>query len=122
MSSELSSKDQLNQLLPKLNGLVKKLPSVLPCGSKDGLLAKYLTSLEYDKDSPFETFNTAWERVFQCSDDEKKLLVTRGKYGLDLAHAYAAHFSKVPGIEENNGLGLVVLRIEALIKLIENRV
>ena len=50
------------------------------------------------------------------------LLVTCGKYGLDLAHAYAAHFSKVPRIEENNGLGLVVLHIEALIELIENRV
>ena len=76
---------------------------------------------EYDKDSPYETFNTAWERVFQHSEDEKKLLVTRGKYGLDLAHAYAAHFSKVPGIGENN-VGLVVLCIEALIELIEDRV
>lgn len=122
MSSEPSTKDQLNKLLPKLNGLVKKLPTVLPCGSKDGPLAKHLTSLEYDKNSPYETFNMAWERVFQRSDDEKKLLVTRGKYGLDLAHTYAAHFSKVPGIEENNGLGLVVLRIEALIELIENTV
>jgi hypothetical protein len=64
----------------------------------------------------------AWEQVVQCSDDEKKLLVTWGKYGLDLAHAYAAHFSKVPGIEENNGLGLVVPHIEAWIELIENRV
>jgi hypothetical protein len=50
------------------------------------------------------------------------LLVTRGKYGLDLAHTYAAHFSKVLGIEVNNGLGLVVQHIEALIELIENTV
>ena len=39
MSSKLSPKDQLNQLLPKLNGLIKKLPMALPCGSKDGPLA-----------------------------------------------------------------------------------
>jgi len=51
MSSKLSPKDQLNQLLPKLNGLIKELPMTLPRGSKDGPLAKYLTSLEYDKDS-----------------------------------------------------------------------
>ena len=115
-------KDQLNKLLPKLNGLVKKLPTVLPCGSKDGPLAKHLTSLEYNKDSPYETFNMAWEWVFQRSDDEKKLLVTWVKYGLDLAHAYADHFSKVLGIEKNDGLGLVMLCIEALIELIENTV
>jgi hypothetical protein len=48
MLSEPSMQDQLNKLLPKLNGLVKKLPTVLPCGSKDGPLAKHLTSLEYD--------------------------------------------------------------------------
>lgn len=122
MSQELSSKDQLDQLLLKLNTLVKKLPHTLPCGSKEGPLAKFFTNLEYDKDSPYETFNTAWERVFQRSDDETRLLVTRGKYGLDLAHAYTVAFSKLPGIEANNGLGLVVQRIESLIKLIEKTV
>jgi hypothetical protein len=61
MSSEPSLKNQLNILLLKLNGLVKKLPTALPCGSKDGPLAKHLTSLEYNRDSPYETFNTAWE-------------------------------------------------------------
>jgi hypothetical protein len=120
MANELSSKDQLNQLLPKLSSLVKKLPTTLPCGTKDGPFAKYLTNLEHDKDSPYETFNVAWERVFQRSDNEKRLLITRGKYGLDLAYTYVAHFLKVPGIEENDGLGLMALRIEALIKLIED--
>jgi len=61
MSSKLSPKDQLNQLSLKLNRLINKLPTALPCGSKDSPLAKYLISLEYDKDSPYETFNMAWE-------------------------------------------------------------
>jgi hypothetical protein len=86
---------------------------------KDGPLAKYFTSLEYDNDSPYKTFNQWWEHVFQHADAEKKLLIARGKYGLDLAHAYAAHFAKVAGIEENNGLGLMAQRVKALIELID---
>ena len=75
---------KVEELLPKLNALIKKLPTTLPCGSKDGPLAKYFTNLEYDNNSPYETFNQSWERVFQRADAEKKLLVVRGKYGLDL--------------------------------------
>jgi len=109
----------VEELLLKLNTLIKKLPTTLPCGSKDGPLAKYLTSLEYDNDSPYETFNQSWERVFQRADAERKLLVVRGKYGLDLAHRYAAHFATVAGIENNNGLGLVAQRVKVLIELID---
>jgi hypothetical protein len=58
--------------------------------------------------------------MFQCSDDEKKLLITWGKYGLYLAHTYAAHFLKVPGIEGDNEWPWA--GGEALIELIENRV
>ena len=109
----------IEELLLKLNTLIKKLPTTLPCGSKDGPLAKYLTSLEYDNDSPYKTFNQSWERVFQHADAKRKLLVGQGKYGLDLAHRYAAHFVTVAGIENNNGLGLVAQRIKALIELID---
>ena len=119
MPNESLPKDKVEELLPKLNVLIEKLPTTLPCGSKDGPLAKYFTSLEYDKDSPYETFNQSWERVFQRADAEKKLLVVRGKYGLDLAHTYAAHFTKVAGIEENNGLGLMAQRVKVLIELID---
>jgi hypothetical protein len=119
MPNESLPKDKVEELLPKLNAPIKKLPTTLPCGSKDGPLAKYFTSLEYDKDSPYETFNQSWERVFQRADAEKKLLVVRGKYGLDLAHTYAAHFAKVAGIEENNGLGLMAQHVKALIELID---
>jgi len=99
--------------------LIKKLPTTLPCGSRDGPLAKYFTSLEYDKDIPYKTFNQSWEHVFQCADAEKKLLVVRGKYRLDLAHTYADHFAKVAGIKENNGLGLMAQCVKALIELID---
>jgi hypothetical protein len=119
MPNELPPMDKVEELLPKLNALIKKLPTTFPCGSKDGPLAKYLTSLEYDNDSPYKTFNQSWEHVFQCADNEKKLLVVRGKYGLDLAHTYAYHFAKVAGIEENNGLGLMAQRVKALIELID---
>ena len=105
------------ELLFKLNTLIKKLPTTLPCGSNDGSLAKYLTSLKYDNDSPYKTFNPSWECVFQCADAERKLVVVWGKYGLDLAHRYATHFATVAGIENNNGLGLVAQRLKALIEL-----
>ena len=41
------------------------------------------------------------------------------KYGLDLAYTYAAHFAKVAGITENNGLGLMAQHVNALIELID---
>ena len=43
MPNELPPMDKVEELLPKLNALLKKLPTTLPCGSKDGPLAKYLT-------------------------------------------------------------------------------
>ena len=116
----MSDEPSVEELLPKLNALIKRLPTTLPCRLKEGPLAKYLTNLEYDNDSPYETFNQSWERVFQRSDAEKKLLVVRGKYGLDLAYRYAAHFATVVGIKENNALGLVAQRVNALIELIDS--
>jgi hypothetical protein len=109
------SEPSIEDLLLKLNTLIKKLPTTLPCGTKEGPLAKYLTSLEYDDDSPYESFNQSWERVFQRPDAEKKLLVVRGKYGLELAHRYAGHFATVAGID----LVLVAQRVKALVDLID---
>jgi hypothetical protein len=123
MSKTISLEDQkthLDNLLQKLNGIIKKLPTALPCGSKDGPIAKCLSDHTYDAtEGPYYTFNSNWERVFQCAEDQKKYLVIRGKYGLDLVQAYITHFSKVSGIEANNGLHLMAQRVEALITLIE---
>jgi hypothetical protein len=114
-------KQNLDNLIQKLNGLIKKLPTTLPCGSKDGPLAKHFSDHMYDAtEGPYFTFNQSWERVFQqCADSQKEYLVVRGKYGLDLVQAYIVHFAKIPGIEANNGLSLLAQRVEALIALIE---
>jgi hypothetical protein len=112
MAEVTSHTDQqrLNELTKKLTALVKKLPTTLPCGSKDGPLATHFSDLTHDKtEGPYYTFNKAWERVFQCPDNQKDLLVVRGKYGLDIALAYITHFSNVPGIEENGGHGLLAV-------------
>jgi hypothetical protein len=122
MAEATSPKDQqrLDELVKKLTSLIKKLPTTLPCGSKDGPLATNFCDLTHDTtEGPYYTFNKSWERVFQWPDDEKELLVVRGKYGLDVALAYITHFSKASGIEENGGLGLLAVRVESLIALIE---
>jgi hypothetical protein len=113
-------KEQLEKQLQKLSGLIKKLPSTLPCGAKDGPIAKYFTDHQHDtSEGLYYTFNQAWERIFQVPDDQKELHVVRGKYGLELVHTYALHFSNVPGIEENDSHSLMAQRIEGLIQTIE---
>ena len=113
-------KQWVENLLQKLNGLTKKLPTIVPCGSKDGPIAKHFSDYTYDtSEGPVFTFNQSWERVFQCVDSEKQYLVVRGKYGLDLVHAYIAHFSKISGIEVDNGLYMVAQCVDGLITLIE---
>lgn len=113
-------KQRVENLLQKLNRLIKKLSTMVPCGSKDGPITKHFSDYTYDtSEGPFFTFNQSWERVFQCVDSEKQYLVVRGKYGLDLVHAYITHFSKISGIEANNGLDMVAQRVDGLITLIE---
>jgi hypothetical protein len=71
-------KDYLHSLLLKLSGLIKKIPTTLPCGSKEGPIAKHFSDLKYDTtEGPYYTFNKSWERVFQCPDDEKEHLIVR---------------------------------------------
>jgi hypothetical protein len=42
-------KEQLEKQLKKVSGLIKKLPStLLPCGVKDGPIAKYFTDHQHD--------------------------------------------------------------------------
>ena len=50
MSSTTSLAEQkhhLKTLLQKLNGLIKKLPTTLPCGSKDGPIAKHFSDYKF---------------------------------------------------------------------------
>jgi hypothetical protein len=120
MSDILSQQKHLQTVLKTLSGYIKNLPTSLPCGAKEGPFVKHFSDLGHDiSEGPYFTFNNAWERVFQVSEDEKDWLVIRGKYGLSLAQAYLAHFSTVPGIEASNGLSLMVECVNALIKRIE---
>ena len=113
-------KQHLDNLLQKLTGLIKKLPASCPCGTKDGPIATYFSSHEYDiTEGPYFTFNQAWEHVFQCPESEKEHLVIRGKYGLEMVQAYLACFLNYPGIEKDNGLQLIAQQVEVLIALIE---
>src|SRR5271168_629418 len=122
-ATPLHSHQRLDEILKKLTSLVKKLPTTLPCGSKDGPLAEHLCDLNFtchdSTEGPYYTFNKSWERVFQRLDDQKELLVVRGKYGLEIALAYLVHFSKAPGIEENGCIELLTARADSLIALIE---
>jgi hypothetical protein len=110
-ATPLHGRQRLDEMLKKLTSLVKKLLTTLPCGSKDGPLAKNLCDLNFARhdstEGPYYNFNKSWERVFQRPDDQKELLVVRGKYGLEIALAYLVHFLKAPGIEENSGIELL---------------
>ena len=122
MAEATSSRDRqhFNELLKQLTSLIKKLPTTLPCGLKDGPIASNFSDFTHDPDEgPYYTFNKSWERVFQRPDDQKEHLVVRGKYGLEVALSYITHFSTAPGIEEDGGLGLLAVRVESLISLIE---
>jgi hypothetical protein len=121
--SELSSAEQqkdLQQVLHSLKGLIKNLPSSLPCGAKDGPIGKYFPEkAEYDEEEgPYFTFNKAYDRVFQgLTDPERELLVMRGKYGIERVHTCMTVFSKISGIEKNNGLVLMAARASDLVEL-----
>jgi len=120
--SNISLDDQkkhLQNLLLKLAALIQKIPTSLPCGSKEGPIAMHFSGLTYDTEGPYYTFNKSWEHVFECADDEKEYLIVRGKYGLDLVQAYIIHFLNTPGIETNSGLHLMAQRVEKLISLME---
>jgi len=112
-------KQRLSDLLQQLRVLIKDLSSSLPIGDKDGLISKNFSSREFDKsEGPYFTFNKAWERTFQVSDEEKVKRIAKGKYGLDLVHSYVLHFSTIAGIEANGGLHLMAERVSALINFI----
>jgi hypothetical protein len=123
MSEALSLDEQklhLDKAMKILHGLIRKIPSTLPCGTKDGPLATHFTDTDYDtEEGPYYTFNQSWVCVLQSSDFKKEHIVICGKYRLDLVYTYIAHFSHIPKIEENNGLQLVALRVDSLVEMID---
>lgn len=121
--SEPSPEEQqkhLQQLLNSLKGLIKNLPLSLPCGAKEGPIGKYFPDkAEYDEEEgPYFTFNKAYERVFQgLAEPDRELLVMRGKYGIERVHTCMTIFSKISGIEKNDGLVLMAARASDLLEL-----
>ncbi|KAG2110208.1 uncharacterized protein F5147DRAFT_651863 [Suillus discolor] len=112
---------QLAQSLADLQSAITGLPGSLPEAAEDGPISHHLHDLSVDEDEgPFYSFNRAWERVFQCSEEEQQKLVVRGKHGIILAHNFAAHFAALPKIEQHDGLNLMNERIEVLIKLLHD--
>ena len=71
---------------------------------------------EYNKE--YFTLNKAHDRVFQgLTDPERELLVMQGKYGIKQVHTCLTVFSKILGIEKNNGLVLMEAHASDLVKL-----
>ncbi|KAF7354492.1 hypothetical protein MVEN_01138500 [Mycena venus] len=76
-------------------------------------------------DGLYFIFNAQWERVFQKlpgqPDNKLTNLVAygRGKHGLILAHAWAAHYATVVTPAERD---LIQLRVQSLLKLITNSI
>ena len=73
-----------------------------------------------EEEGPYFFFNRAWELAFQRPNNEKPKLIVHGKYGLKVAHSFASHFANVNGIEIHNGLGLIILQLQQLLKLISD--
>ena len=96
------------------------MPSSLPCGAKDRPIGKYFPEKAgYDKEEgPYFTFNKAYDGVFQgLTDPERELLVMQGKYGIERVHTCMTVFSKISGIEKNNGLVLMAVHASDLVEL-----
>jgi hypothetical protein len=60
-------KQRVENLLQKLNRLIKKLSTMVPCGSKDGPIVKHFSDYMYDTSKgPLFTFNQRWESFSMC--------------------------------------------------------
>ena len=110
--SETASIDQqkqhLNNMMKKLHTLIKKLPSTLPYGTEDGLIAKHFTERVYDiTEGPYFTFNQLWEHVFQLQNVQIEHLVIHGKHGLDLIYSYISHFPARSNLKDCGCEGMV---------------
>jgi hypothetical protein len=120
MTGSGNLQEELTQLLTALEGYIKCLPTSLPEGSGDGLIATYLCDHSVDdEEGLFFSFNRSWECVFQRNPAEQEKLIVRGKYGLQLVHSFCVYYAQVLGIADNNGLGLMIMHLRVLLTLIK---
>ncbi|KAF8584648.1 hypothetical protein K439DRAFT_1616537 [Ramaria rubella] len=93
---------RLEASLRTLKMKVLGLPKTLPSGTAEGPIP-----------SNFGDF------MAHSTDSELQALVLGGQYGLQMVYTYLSYFSKVPQMEEHNGLNLLYLRCTQLLELIE---
>jgi hypothetical protein len=127
MDTSEMSPTSLQEDLDKFLAAINSLPPSCLTGRRDGPLAKYLSpGLTKDadpkptfpcySDGQYFTFNSQWENVFQKKPgdppDKMRTLMSRGKHGLILAHAWAAHYARVV---EANERELIQIRVQAVL-------
>ncbi|KAG1718247.1 hypothetical protein EDB19DRAFT_961517 [Suillus lakei] len=67
---------QLAQSLADLHSVIAELPGSLLEAAEDGPISRHLHDFSVDEDEGlFYSFNHAWERVFQHSENEQQKLV-----------------------------------------------
>ena len=107
-------------LLKVLKKRILALPTTLPSGDREGRLARFLGDLEIDEEGAAFTANRQWERAFQASDEEKRKLVVRGKYGLDLVCPFLEFLAAQPGVKGTESIGMLARRIHQLNTLMDS--
>lgn len=104
--------------LLKFQEAINGLPSHIPVGKKDGLVATHLSVTKWGTDGPWRSFNNAFEICYQPRNDREDRVedyIVRGIYGMDLVAKTFKHFMYAPGIEEY--LSLMLLRLEQITEL-----
>lgn len=134
LTASMPTTSDVEDALRRLLNAINSLPASCVAGRRDGPLAEYLSptvTLSADnepttvfpthEEGPYYAFNRHWERVFQKhpSDPSAKLhsLVSRGKHGIILAHAWAAHYATVVPATD---LPMIKLRVEQLLQSISD--
>ncbi|KAF7320739.1 DUF659 family protein [Mycena chlorophos] len=102
-------------LLKHLQQRIQGVPDTIPLAPEDGPVHRALRALEVDaEEGAWYSANRAWERAFQCSDEEKHKRIARGPYGLDLVCPFLEFYAKQDGIAETPYVGQLGRRIQQL--------
>lgn len=112
--------DGLTELLARLAATVNKLPSTLPKGREDGLLAQHFKEKPVDEDEgPWYSFNHAWERLFHTAKprEEQLKLVTRGPHGLKLCYDFVNAYATNAAMSSSDKI-LMAGKIEHLLDVV----
>ncbi|KAJ7741872.1 hypothetical protein B0H16DRAFT_1861665 [Mycena metata] len=108
-------------LFTALQARITALPESLPVAEEDNRIHRYLTNFTIDPDEAVvHIANKQWERVFFCSDEEKKALIARGEYGIELVCPFLEFFAEHHAIAGTDGVGMLARRIHNLNTLMDS--